>query len=85
MFKLSKLTVLISLIAVPFIAAQATEAAIENIEAHFEQSHITEDYLRKFDPSALLTLNYEGVGDITPGQSLTIPRALSCSVSSGRK
>ncbi|TFK26404.1 PEBP-like protein [Coprinopsis marcescibilis] len=70
MFQLSKVAVLLSLLAVPFVAAQATEASIANIEAHFEQSHITEDYLREFDPSALLTLNYEGVGEITPGQSL---------------
>jgi len=71
MFKLTKLTVLLSLLAVPFVASQATEAAIENIEAHFENSRIVADYLREFDPSALLTLAYEGVGELTPGQAVS--------------
>ncbi|KAF8655873.1 hypothetical protein AX16_002956 [Volvariella volvacea WC 439] len=74
----SKLSVLASLALVPFVAAQGGGNAADNvaleleaIKAHFEQSHLVPDLLEEFDPVALLTLNYEGVGDITPGQALT--------------
>jgi len=71
---LFKTAVILSLAALPFVAAQATEAEIENIEAHFTQSRIT-DYLADFEPSALLTLTYEGAGELTPGQELSAAEA----------
>jgi len=52
------------------IAAQTT-LQIEAIEAHFKQSGIVPSLLTTFDPSAVLAVNYEGVGAITPGQALS--------------
>jgi hypothetical protein len=51
--------------------AQSTSLGIEAIEAHFSQSRIVPDLFSSFIPSALLTLNYAGVGDVNPGQLLT--------------
>jgi phosphatidylethanolamine-binding protein (PEBP) family uncharacterized protein len=64
----------VGLSVLPFILAQSTNdtgLGLEAIEAHFEQSHIVPDLLESFDPSALLTVNYEGVGGISPGEALT--------------
>ncbi|KAF5365674.1 hypothetical protein D9758_003144 [Tetrapyrgos nigripes] len=57
----------------PFVSAQSDSPAfrIEGIEAHFTQSGIVPSLLSTFDPSALLTINYDGVGDLTPGQGVT--------------
>jgi len=55
----------------PFVAAQDTFIEIKAIEAHFTQSALVPDLFASFNPSALLTLNFKGVGDITPGQLLT--------------
>jgi len=66
----AKLSVLVSLVVLPFVVAQ--DVGIQAIQAHFEGSLIVEDYLGEFEPTALLSLNYESVGDITPGQDLTI-------------
>ena len=74
---LASLSVFVSLALLPFVAAQDADdtPAIQAIEAHFEQSHITEDYLDDFDPIATLNLNFAGVGDVTPGQRLTAAQA----------
>jgi len=56
---------------VPFVAAQDTSLGIKAIEAHFNQSALVPDLFASFNPSALLTLNFPGVGDVTPGQLLT--------------
>jgi hypothetical protein len=66
----AKLSMLVALVVLPFAAAQ--DVGIKAIEAHFEGSLIVKDYLKDFNPTALLTLNYAGVGDISPGQPLTI-------------
>ena len=59
------------------VGAQSTNDTaldVEAIEAHFKQAGLVPDLLTTFDPSALMTVNYDGVGDITPGQSLTQER-----------
>ncbi|TFK42868.1 phosphatidylethanolamine-binding protein [Crucibulum laeve] len=63
----------LALALAPFVAAQSTDHAldIKAIEAHFTQSHVVPDLLSSFNPSALLSLNFAGVGDVTPGQPLT--------------
>jgi len=67
------LPILVSLALLPFTLAQSSDTAlpVAAIEAHFKQSQIVPSLLASFDPSALLTVNYAGVGDITPGQLLT--------------
>jgi len=44
---------------------------IRIIEAHFAASHLVPDLFESFKPTALLTLNYPGVGVLEPGQKLT--------------
>jgi hypothetical protein len=69
---LASLSVLVSLAVLPFVNAQAdNNLGVKAIEAHFDQSHITEDYLDDFAPVATLDLNFEGVGATTPGQRLS--------------
>ncbi|KAK7466911.1 hypothetical protein VKT23_003975 [Stygiomarasmius scandens] len=57
----------------PFVSAQSDSPAlqVEGIEAHFTQAGIVPSLLPSFTPSALLTINYEGVGDLTPGQAVS--------------
>jgi hypothetical protein len=64
-------SVITSLALVPFVVAQATSIGVEAIEAHFTQSAIVPNLLASFNPSALLSLNFAGVGDVQPGQALT--------------
>jgi hypothetical protein len=60
-------------LAIPFVAAQSNDTAfqIEAIEAHFSQAGIVPQLLSTFNPSAVLTINFDGVGDVSPGQALT--------------
>ncbi|CAA7270149.1 unnamed protein product [Cyclocybe aegerita] len=60
-----------SLALVPFAVAQTSSVDIAAIEAHFEQSAIVPDLFPSFTPSALLTLDYPGVGEAEPGQLFT--------------
>jgi hypothetical protein len=60
-----------------FAFAQNAEAQTDAIEAHFEGSHIVPDLLESFDPEAALVVNFDGVGDIAPGQKLTNQRKTS--------
>jgi phosphatidylethanolamine-binding protein len=57
----------------PFVAAQTSNPALEiaAIKAHFNQSGLVPALLPAFDPTALLTISFAGVGDLTPGQKLT--------------
>ncbi|KAF9050737.1 PEBP-like protein [Hymenopellis radicata] len=64
--------VAVSLSLLPFVASQSdTATGIAAIKAHFTQSHIVPDLFDSFNPIAVLAVNYPGVGDITPGQTLT--------------
>lgn len=63
----------VSVALAALVAAQAnnTELGIEAIEAHFSNAGIVPSLLASFDPVAVLSLSYSGVGDIAPGQQLT--------------
>lgn len=56
------------------VAQDNTAVDIEAIQAHFSQAGIVPSLLTTFDPSALLTVSFDGVGDISPGQPLTQDR-----------
>ncbi|KAJ3849967.1 phosphatidylethanolamine-binding protein [Lentinula lateritia] len=60
-------------LSIPFVSAQANDTAvqIEAIEAHFTQAALVPELLATFDPSSILTINFDGVGDLSPGQALT--------------
>jgi len=64
---------IVVLSALPFVFCQSTNDTgleIEAIEAHFDQSGIVPSLLSSFDPDALLTVTYPGIGAISPGQPL---------------
>jgi phosphatidylethanolamine-binding protein (PEBP) family uncharacterized protein len=44
---------------------------VKAIEAHFSQSGIVPQLLAEFQPVALVSLTFQGVGSVTPGQLLT--------------
>ncbi len=69
-------SVILSLALAPFVLGQSnnSELGIEAIEAHFTNAGIVPSLLASFDPSAVLTLSYNGVGNISPGQALTNTR-----------
>jgi phosphatidylethanolamine-binding protein (PEBP) family uncharacterized protein len=48
-----------------------TSLQIAAIEAHFEGAEIVPSLLATFDPSAVMTVTFPGVGAISPGQNLT--------------
>jgi len=48
-----------------------TAIGISAIEAHFTGADIVPSLLTTFNPSALMTVTYSGVGAISPGQNLT--------------
>ncbi|KZT42102.1 PEBP-like protein, partial [Sistotremastrum suecicum HHB10207 ss-3] len=63
------------LTAIPFVSSQAsnnTVLELEVVEANFQNAGIVPALLASFNPGALLTVSFAGVGDITPGQNLTI-------------
>ncbi|KAJ3788552.1 phosphatidylethanolamine-binding protein [Lentinula aff. detonsa] len=64
---------LIFALPILFVSAQSNDTAvqIEAIEAHFTQAALVPELLATFDPSSILTINFDGVGDLSPGQSLT--------------
>lgn len=70
---------LVSVTLASVAAAQTnnSELGVEAIEAHFSQSGIVPSLLATFDPVGVLSLNYAGVGDISPGQPLTKDRTCS--------
>ena len=73
------------MIALSFVAALAfaslasaqannTALGIQAIEAHFANAGLVPSLLATFDPSAILSVTYNGVGTISPGQSLSKAR-----------
>jgi phosphatidylethanolamine-binding protein len=61
-----------------FVYAQSNDTTnalgIAAIEAHFDGALIVPELIAAFDPSAIMSVNFTGVGDITPGQNLTKAR-----------
>lgn len=72
-----------ALASVKLVAAQNSTASnntglgVAAIEAHFTQAELVPSLLPTFDPSAVLTLSFTGVGDVSPGQALTQQRTSS--------
>ncbi|GJF00771.1 PEBP-like protein [Phanerochaete sordida] len=69
--KFSAAFVSVALAALAAAQANNTELGVEAIEAHFSNAGIVPSLLASFDPVGVLSLSYSGVGDISPGQSLT--------------
>ena len=64
----------------PLVNAQATNdtsLGIAAIEAHFTNAQIVPELLSTFNPSALMTVTFTGVGAISPGQNLSMTREFS--------
>ena len=62
---------LITLAVAAFAQAQDNTALeIEAIKAHFSGAALVPFLLPEFEPSALLNINYAGVGDMTTGQAV---------------
>jgi phosphatidylethanolamine-binding protein len=59
-----------------FVYAQSNDTAlgIPAIEAHFKGALLVPQILPTFTPSAIMNVNYTGVGIIAPGQNLTKAR-----------
>ncbi|KAH9989785.1 phosphatidylethanolamine-binding protein [Russula vinacea] len=58
----------------PLVNAQSTNdtaLGIAAIEAHFTNAKLVPDLLATFDPGAIMTVTFSGVGAISPGQNLT--------------
>ncbi|KAE9406484.1 PEBP-like protein [Gymnopus androsaceus JB14] len=62
-------------LAIPFVAAQSTSndtaVQIEAIEAHFTQADLVPALLATFNPSAIMTISFDSVTNVSPGQALT--------------
>lgn len=48
--------------------AQSTELQLEGIEAHFINAQLVPVPIPAFEPTAILVANFQGLGNITPGQ-----------------
>lgn len=48
--------------------AQSTELQLEAIKAHFQNAGLVPVPIPTFEPTAILTANFQGLGEITPGQ-----------------
>ncbi|KAE9383317.1 PEBP-like protein, partial [Gymnopus androsaceus JB14] len=58
-------------LAIPFVAAQSTSNDTEAIEAHFTQANLVPAMLATFNSSAILTISFDSVTNVSPGQPLT--------------
>jgi len=66
------LSIVASFALIPLAAAQQNvNLELAAAKAHFEQSLLVPELIEAFNPTALITVNYPGVGDITHGQLLT--------------
>jgi len=66
------LSIVASFALIPLAAAQQNvNLELAAVKAHFEQSRLVPELIEAFNPTALITVNYPGVGDISPGQLLT--------------
>jgi len=48
--------------------SQSTQLQLEGIEANFENAQLVPVPIPVFEPTAILTANFQGLGSITPGQ-----------------
>ncbi|KAL5532945.1 hypothetical protein ACEPAF_4719 [Sanghuangporus sanghuang] len=70
---------LLALSLVPFVVAQDSNVAldIEAIQAHFSNAGLVPDLLTTFTPVAAMSVSFDGVGVIQPGQALSIDQVAS--------
>jgi phosphatidylethanolamine-binding protein (PEBP) family uncharacterized protein len=64
----------------PLVNAQSTNdtaLGIAAIEAHFTNAELVPSLLSSFDPSAVMTVTFSGVGVISPGQNLSVSQVAS--------
>jgi len=54
-----------------------TALEIAAIEAHFKNADLVPSLLSTFDPTAVMTVTFSGVGAISPGQNLTMQQVAS--------
>jgi len=71
-------TVALSLLG-PLVNAQSNDTALDilGIEANFANAKLVPDLLATFSPSAVLNVNFDGVGLISAGQNLTMQQVAS--------
>jgi phosphatidylethanolamine-binding protein len=66
------LSIVASFALIPLAAAQQNvNLELAAAKAHFEQSLLVPELIEAFNPTALITVNYPGVGHIAQGQALT--------------
>jgi len=70
------LSIFVSLAFIPFTFSQSTNNSnvgleIAAIEAHFSNAGIVPSLLTSFTPSAVMSVAFNGVGDVAPGTPLT--------------
>jgi hypothetical protein len=79
-FTMFNLPVFVSLAIASLATAQSSNPTLDlvAIKAHFQAAGLVPSFLSTFDPSAVLSIAYTGVGSVSPGQRLTIPRKSPC-------
>jgi hypothetical protein len=50
------------------VLAQSTELQLEGIKAHFQNAELVPVPVPVFEPTAILTATFQGLGAISPGQ-----------------
>jgi len=68
------LSIIAAAVVAPLILAQDATLGLQAIKAHFQQSALVPDLFSSFEPIALVSLNFSGVG-VQPGQNLTREQA----------
>jgi hypothetical protein len=58
-------------VVAPLVFAQDATLELQAIQAHFKQSALVPDLFASFDPIALVSLSFSGVGELKPGQNVT--------------
>jgi len=58
-------------------SANDTALGIAAIKAHFRNADLVPSLLSSFAPTAVMTVNFPGVGDISPGENLTMQQVAS--------
>ena len=67
----------LALACLPFVFGQTTNTlGLQAIEAHFANSGLVPGLLSGFNPTSFLTVTYDGIGTIQPGQLFTKDRKL---------
>jgi hypothetical protein len=65
-----------AIVSLALAQSNNTALQIEAIQAHFSNAQLVPVPIPAFNPTAVLTVNFNGVGVITPGQLLTEARMI---------